>query len=94
MPAMFIERDRAITEDEWRRAVEAAGARLVPGTLHVELRDDDGQWRHVLDWIGDSAELSMVSYHRPFIAQLHAIAATLGARIIDNDGALYFDSAG
>jgi hypothetical protein len=90
MPAMFIERDqRAISEDEWRRAVDAAGVRLVGATLDVELRDDDGSWRRILVWNGNGAEFSMMSFHRPFLAQLEAIARALDARIIDNDGAVY-----
>ncbi len=89
---MFIEReDRAITPDEWKRAVEGAGARLVEGTLHVELRDADGAWKRVLTWDkAGSAEFAMMSYYKPLIAQLEAIAKALGARIIDNDGAVYF----
>lgn len=88
---MFIEREgRAIGPDEWKRAVEAAGARLVDGTLHVELRDADGTWKRVITWDDGTAELSMMSYYRPLIAQLEAIAKALGARIIDDDGAVYF----
>lgn len=94
MPAMFIERTPPISADEWRRAVEAAGARLVPGTLNVELREGDETWRRVLDWTGDGAEFSMMSFHAPYIAQLEAIASALGAHIIDNDGALYYGSDG
>ena len=92
MPAMFIERARAITEDEWRQAVVVAGgARLAPGTLDVELRDDAGGWRRVITWVGGRGELSMQRFHAPYVAQLQAIAVALGARIIDDDGALYFE---
>lgn len=89
---MFIERDGGIREDEWRRVVTACSARFVDGTLDVELRDDDGSYRRVLRWEGSSAELSMMSFRSPFITQLEAIARELGGKIIDNDGALYFDA--
>ncbi|MFN0253228.1 MAG: hypothetical protein ACKV2T_40530 [Kofleriaceae bacterium] len=92
MPAMFIERDGGISEDEWRRAVTTCGGRLVGATLDVELRDDDGTFRSVLRWEGTSGEFSMLSYVQPFIAQLVAIARELGAVLVDNDGAIYFRS--
>ena len=88
VPAMFIERDGGIREDEWKRAALACGGRLVG--LDVELRDDDGTYRRVVRWDGSSGELSMMSFVNPFIAQLEAIARELGATIVDNDGAVYF----
>lgn len=91
MPAMYIERDGGIREDEWRRAVVAGGGRLVDGTSDAELRDDDGTFVRVLRWEGTSGELSMMSFVTPFIAQLVAIARVLGGRIVDNDGAVYFE---
>ena len=92
MPAMFIERPGGIREDEWRRAVIACGAAFVTGTLDVELVDRERGDRCVVRWDGQSGELSMLSYVTPFIAQLEAIARALGAAIVDNDGALYFQA--
>ena len=90
MPLMFIERAAgAITNEEWRQAVEAAGGRVIDGGLDVALRDDRGAWEVVLRWNGSGAEFSFMRYHEPFKTALSAIARCLDATIVDNDGARY-----